>query len=77
MHVTLLMILLLLHNLEYDTLSAIVSFDDNYMKLNKDKCHFLISGNITEHIWAKVCDELIWKSTEEKLIDKDMNFKSH
>ena len=71
----------LLHNLEYDTLSAIVWFDDNYMKLNKDKCHFLISGNITEHLWAKVGDELIWESTEEKLlgviIDKDLNFNSH
>lgn len=51
------------------------------MKLNKDKCHFLISGNITEHLWAKVGDELIWESTEEKLlgviIDKDLNFNSH
>ena len=29
----------LLHNLEYDILSATVWFDNNYMKLNKDKCH--------------------------------------
>ena len=48
------------------------------MKLNKDKCHFLVSDNITEHLWAKVDDELIWQSREEKLlgviIDKNLNY---
>ena len=71
----------LLHNLEYDTQSAIVWFDNNYMKLNQDKCHFLITGNVIEHLWAKVGDELIWESAEEKLlgvtIDKNLNFNSH
>ena len=70
----------LLHNLEYDTLSAIIWFDNNYMKLNQGKCHFLISGNV-EHLWAKVGDELIWESKEQKLlgvtIDKNLNFNSH
>ena len=51
------------------------------MKLNKDKCHFLVSDNITEHLWTKVGDELIWESREEKLlgitIDKNLNFNSH
>ena len=28
------------------------------MKLNQDKCHFLISGNVTEHLRAKVGDEM-------------------
>ena len=71
----------LLYNLEYDTQSAIVWFENNYMKLNQDKCHFLISGNVTEHLWAKVGDELIWESAEETLlgvtIDKHLNFNSH
>ena len=71
----------LLQNLEYDTLSAIIWFENNYMKLNRDKCHFLISGNTNEHLWAKVGDELIWESDEEKLlgviIDKNLNFNSH
>ena len=71
----------LLYNLEYDTHSAIIWFENNYMKLNQDKCHFLISGNITEHLWTKVGDELIWESAEEKLlgvtIDKNLNFNSH
>ena len=38
------------------------------MKLNKDKCHFIVSKNITEHLWAKVGDELRWESCEEKLL---------
>ena len=42
---------------------------------------FLISGNVSEHLWAKVSDELIWESAEEKLlgvtIDKNLNFSSH
>ena len=71
----------LLQNLEHDTLSAIMWFENNFMKLNKDKCHFLISGNINEHLFAKVGDELIWESAEEKLlgitIDKNLNFNSH
>ena len=70
----------LLYNLEYDTLSAIVSFENNYMKLNQDKCHFVISGNVTEHLWAKVGGELIWEGAEEKRlgvsIDKNLNFNS-
>ena len=71
----------LLHNLENDTLSAIIWFENNYMKLNEGKCHFLISGNINEHLWVKVGDALIWESSEEKLlgitIDKKLNFNSH
>ena len=71
----------LLHNLEYDVQSAITWFDSNYMKLNRDKCHFLVSNNVTEHLWVKVGDELIWESREEKLLgltlDKSLNFNSH
>ena len=71
----------LLLDLEYDTLTCIVWFEDNFMKLNEDKCHFLISGDINEHLFAKVGDELIWESSEEKLlgiiIDKHLNFNSH
>ena len=71
----------LLRYLEYDALSAIVWFETNFMKLNQDKCHFLVSGNTNEFLFAKVGDELIWESPEEKLlgvtIDKNLNFNSH
>ena len=51
------------------------------MKLNEDKCHFLVSGNRNEHLWIKVGGELIWESSDEKLlgvtIDKNLNFNLH
>ena len=40
----------LMHNLESDTASAISWFDANYMKLNQDKCHFMLSSRFPEHI---------------------------
>ena len=71
----------LLHNVEYDTLYAIMWFDANYMKLNEDKCHFLVAGNTPEYLWAKVGETLVWKSKDEKLlgftIDKKLNFDKH
>ena len=71
----------LLHDLEYDTLSAIIWFENNYMKLNQSKCHFMISGNIKEHLWIQVGEEMIWESAQEKLLgltfDKKLNFDSH
>ena len=58
-------------------------FDNIYMELNKDamQCNFIVSSNITEHLWAKVGDELIWERCEEKLLGviivKNFNFNSH
>ena len=56
-------------------------FENNYMKLNEVKCHFLISGNTYEHMWVKVGDVLIWQSSKEKLlgvtIDKNLTFTEH
>ena len=70
----------LIHNLEDDTLSAILWFQANYMKLNQEKCHFLTSGCV-EHLWVKVGDELIWESRAEKLlgvtVDKNLDFNLH
>ena len=41
-----------LHDLEDNSLTAILWFENNYMKLNQSKCHFLTSGS-TEHLWVK------------------------
>ena len=32
------------------------------MKLNKEKCHFLASGNKFEHLWINVGRNKIWES---------------
>ena len=71
----------LLQKLESDTISDIMWFDANYMKLNQSKCPFLFAGNTPEYQWAKVGEETIWERNQEKLlglvIDKKHNFDGH
>ena len=70
----------LLQKLESDTISVIMWFDANYMKLNQSKCHFLFAGNTPEYR-AKVGEETIWESNQEKLlglvIEKKLHFDGH
>ena len=51
------------------------------MKLNEDKCHFIIAANTNEHLWINVGNEIIWESKADKLlgvtIDKNLNFTNH
>ena len=44
----------LISRLEHDSVLAIKWFERNYMKLNQDKCHLLISGNKYERVWANI-----------------------
>ena len=71
----------LIQRLEHDSLLAIEWFEENYMKLNEDKCHLLISGHKYEHVWAKIGNSKIWESQHEKLlgvtIDKEIKFNNH
>ena len=71
----------LLQRLEHDSLLAIEWFENNYMKLNDDKCHLLISGFKYQSHWAMVGTSKIWESQHEKLlgvtIDKELKFKLH
>ena len=70
----------ILNELEDNAYTAILWFENNYMKLNQSKCHFLTSGS-TEHLWIKVGNEVIWESLSEKLlgltVDKNLNFNLH
>ena len=59
-----------LTKLEHDSLLEITWFENNYMKMNAEKCHLLISGNKHEHIWAKV--KLLGV-----IIDNKLNFEEH
>ena len=51
------------------------------MKLNPDKCHFLIAANSHEPLRIKDGESLIWESPEENLlgvtIDKNLKFNTH
>ena len=71
----------LVNRLEHDSFLAIEWFQANYMKLNTDKCHFLLAGYKYEQVWANVGNDKIWESQNEKLlgviIDRNLNFKNH
>ena len=51
------------------------------MKLNKDKCHFIISGYKHKVMFANIGESSIWEKGQEELvgvtIDKNLKFKEH
>ena len=53
----------------------------NEMKINAEKCHFFISGNKFEQMWARIRDDMIWENRTAKLlgitIDNDLKFDEH
>ena len=67
-----------LKRLEHDAALAIEWFESNYMKLNQDKCHFLLSGHKYETLFVNVGETKIWESKQQKLlvilIDRDLKF---
>ena len=48
------------------------------MKLNKDKCHLIVSDYKHEQIWAQVGGDKIWESADVNLlvvtIDRELKF---
>ena len=72
----------LIKRLEHDAFSAIEWFEtNNNMKLNKDKCHLLVSGHKYDNVWVKMRNEKIWESAKQKLlgmeIGRNLNFDVH
>ena len=51
------------------------------MKLNTGKCHFLISGNRGEYMWAKLDQDVVWESNDAELlgvtIDNNLRLDKH
>ena len=68
----------MINRLEHDTSLAVDWFENNFMKLNQDKCHLLVSGYKHETVWAKIGERKLWKSNKQKLlgvaIDRNLNF---
>ena len=60
---------------------AIEWFESNYMKLNEDEYHFLLSGYKHEMMLTKVGQSRIWESEKQKLldvtIDKHLKLEEH
>ena len=67
-----------LKSLEKNSMLAIRWFENNYMKLNADKCHRIVSGYKNEQVWADTGKDLIWESNDVKLlrvpVDGDLKF---
>ena len=67
--------------LETNSEIAIAWFDSNYMKLNTEKCHLIVSGHRYEEQWVKIGEDKIWEEKSVKLlgvtIDNELKFDSH
>ena len=50
----------LINRLEHDTALAVDWFENNFIKLNQDKCYLLISEHEHETSWAKIGKTKIW-----------------
>ena len=59
----------LINRLEHDTALTVEWFENNFMKLNQDKCHLLVSGYKHEAAWAKIDETKICESNKQKLFD--------
>ena len=47
---------------------AVTWFEKNFMKLNTDKCHLIVSGTKYEHVWANLGNDKILESNNIKLL---------
>ena len=72
---------ILISRLEHDTSVAVECFENNFMKLNQDKCHLLVSGHKHETVCAKIGETKIWESNKQKLlgvvIDRNLSFDEY
>ena len=64
-----------LETLEHNSELAVAWFELNYMKLNTDKCHLLVSGNKIGQMSAKLDRTIVWKSNDIKLLGIKLNNK--
>ena len=58
----------LIRRLGHDSIVAIEWFEGNYMKLNQNKCHFLLSGHKHDVMFAKIGHSQIWENFMQKFL---------
>ena len=67
-----------LKSLEKNSMLAIPWFENNYMKLNTDKCRPIVSGCKHEQVWPNIEKDLIWENNYVKRLgitfDSDVKF---
>ena len=70
-----------IEKLEKSSQLAIKWFNHNYMRLNAEKCEFLITGHRFEHLWLNVGETQVWEKNQVKLlgitIDNELKFNDH
>ena len=66
----------LMHALETDTNILIKWFQDNYLKLNTDKCHLLVSTH-KERVFINAADDIIECEISVKLLGVTIDNKFH
>ena len=66
---------------DLDTSLAVEWVENDFLKLNQDKCHLIVSGHKHETVWAKIGETKIWRSNKQKLlgvaIDRNLNFDEY
>jgi len=70
-----------LSSLEEHSEIALAWFEANYMKMNADKCHLLVSGFKHETMFANVGENKLFEERSVKLlgvtIDNELKFDKH
>ena len=59
----------LITRLEHKSLLDIEWFQANYMKLNEEECHLLISGHKHELLWANIGRSKIWEGEKQNFLE--------
>ena len=54
---------------------VIAWFQNNYMKLNTDKCHLFVARHKFEYTWVRVDPDKIWEDHSIKLLEVSMQNK--
>ena len=65
----------LINRLEHDSVLAVEWFESNYMKLNVDKCNFLLS-RYKHEMFVKIGQSSIWESGKQKLLGCEKQCKN-
>ena len=63
-----------LKKLKENSKLALTWFKENYMKLNTDKRHLIVSGTKYKHLWVKMGKDNIIDSNNVKLLDVDIDY---
>ena len=57
-----------LKSLDKNFVFAISWFENNYMKLNTDKCRLIVPWYKHEQVWVNIGKDLIWENNDVKLL---------